>query len=131
MTTNAIAAYRHNRITCATPGEVLIAMYDGAIRFVEQGRQAITQNDASAKGQALDGAIAILNQLSHTMNDAYAPELCGNLRSLYGYYVKRVLQSSASMQTEPLDEVIEHLQNLRTTWVEAVQRAARDGQETR
>jgi len=121
--------YQENKVMLSSPGEVLLALYDGAIRFARQARIAIEINDPAVKGQKIGSVMAILAELTATLDHDRAPELCTNLEALYSYMVDRLQQAGVDMDVEPLDEVIRHLQRLRETWAEAVKIASEDEPE--
>ena len=70
--------------------------------------------------------MAILTELSATLDHDQAPELCENLARLYDYLIDRLQTASTQMDVTALDEVTVHLQKLRETWGEAVRIAAQE-----
>lgn len=115
-----ISRYKQNQVMLSNPGEILLALYDGAIRFARQARIAIDNNDPAVKGEKIGNVMAILTELSATLDHEQAPDLCNQLAQLYQYLLERLQQASAEMSTPPLEEVITHLEKLRDTWAEAV-----------
>ena len=118
--------YKKNKVLLSEPGEILLALYDGAIKFCKQARIAIETNNPAQKGQKIGGVMAILTELSATLDHDRAPELCENLSRLYDYLIDRLQEASSEMKLEPLDEVTTHLEKLRETWGEAVRVAANE-----
>jgi flagellar protein FliS len=119
--------YQRNSLTTATPGQVLIAMFDGALRFIAQARQGMVDGRPELKGENISRALNILAELAGTLDERYAPDLCEQLRSLYAYYAQRLREASAHMDTLPLDEVTQHLEAMRDTWEEALHRMGEPG----
>ena len=118
--------YKRNKVLLSEPGEILLALYDGAIKFCKQARIAIESNNPSQKGQKIGSVMAILTELSATLDHDQAPELCENLARLYDYLIDRLQTASTQMDVTALDEVTVHLQKLRETWGEAVRIAAQE-----
>ena len=118
--------YKRNKVLLSDPGEILLALYDGAIKFCKQARIAIENNNPAQKGQKIGSVMAILTELSATLDHDRAPELCDNLARLYDYLIDRLQVASGEMNVGPLDEVTVHLQKLRETWGEAVRIAAQE-----
>lgn len=112
--------YKKNKILLSDPGEILLALYDGAIKFCKQARIAIETQNPAQKGQKIGSVMAILTELSATLDHDRAPELCENLARLYDYLIDRLQVASSQMDLDSLDEVTTHLQKLRETWGEAV-----------
>ena len=121
-----INRYKKNKVLLSDPGEILLALYDGAIKFCKQARIAIETNNPAQKGQKIGSVMAILTELSATLDHDRAPELCDNLARLYDYLIDRLQAASGEMDVAPLDEVTVHLQKLRETWGEAVCIAAQE-----
>ena len=118
--------YKKNKVLLSDPGEILLALYDGAIKFCKQARIAIETNNPSQKGQKIASVMAILTELSATLDHDRAPDLCENLARLYDYLIDRLQEASSEMDVAPLDEVTVHLEKLRQTWGEAVRVAAQE-----
>jgi len=118
--------YKKNKVLLSDPGEILLALYDGAIKFCRQARIAIETNNPAQKGQKIGSVMAILTELSATLDHDRAPELCDNLARLYDYLIDRLQAASGEMDVGPLDEVTVHLEKLRETWGEAVRIAAQE-----
>ena len=115
-----VGRYRENQVMLSTPGEILLALYDGAIRFTGQARIAIQDNDPAAKGKSIGSVMAILAELTSTLDHDRAPDLCENLSMLYNYMTDRLQHAGLHMDIEALDEVIGHLKKLREAWAEAI-----------
>jgi len=118
--------YKQNKVMLSSPGEILLALYDGAIRFCRQARVAIEQKNPAEKGQKIGSVMAILTELSATLDHDRAPDLCENLARLYDYLIDRLQFASINLDTEALDEVTKHLERLRETWAEAIRVAAQE-----
>lgn len=120
-------AYQQSQILTAMPGDILLALYDGAIRFVHLAKASINAGDYAGKARAVNRATAILGELSSTLDKNQAPQVCGHLASLYGYYIDRLNKASVTMDAAPTDEVLHHLSALRDTWQQAVNEARSQG----
>ena len=120
---DAVKTYRNVSVQTASRGEILLALYDAALRHTFTARLAIVAGDVPRKGQAIDAALAILAELSGTLDAQVAPELCANLGALYAYFMQCLQQASASLEVAKVDEVLTHLQGLRDTWGQAVHQA--------
>ncbi len=120
MTTQAINAYTTTKYNTASRGDLLLAMYDGALRYAQTAREAIAARNVQGKGPAISALMAVIAELSNTLDHSKSPSLCDNLTKLYAYYLERIQQASIRMDNGPLDEVIGQLQSLRETWAQAV-----------
>lgn len=120
---DAVKTYRNVSVQTASRGEILLALYDAALRHTHTARDAIEAGDVQRKGQSIDSALAILAELSGTLDAKVAPELCANLGALYAYFMRCLQQASSNMQVDKVDEVLAHLRGLRETWSQAVHQA--------
>ena len=125
-----VGRYQKNQLLLSSPGEILLALYDGSIRFARQARVAIENKDPATKGEKIGSTMAIIAELSSTLDHGQAPDLCSQLERLYDYLLERLQEASLNMDVVALDEVIMHLEKLRGTWEEAIQIAAKEAPET-
>lgn len=122
-----ISAYQQSHVRTSSRGDLLIALYDGAIRYAHAAKQAIENKNPAAKGHAVSGVINILQELAGTLHHHDAPEICQSLKQLYTYYMGQLQVAGMKMDPKPVDEVIEQLSGLRDTWSQAVSKARQQG----
>jgi flagellar protein FliS len=125
------AAQRYNqvRMTTSTPGELLLALYDGLFRFLNGAKICVERNELPRARELLSKAYAILSELYIALDHSQAPELCANLEALYGFCMDRVMMASRKALVEPIEEVVRVLTPLREAWQIAVPQAAREQHE--
>lgn len=120
-------AYQQSQMMTAARGDVLLSLYDGAIRFVGQAKASIDRKDIQAKGIAVNRATAIIDELTTSLDHTRSPELCSNLAALYSYFMRQIHRASLELQPSYLTEVESHLHHLRQTWQSAVAQARKEG----
>ena len=81
----AVSQYRTNQVQTASPAQVIVQFYDGALRFIRQAGQRIAAQDYAGKGQQLSRAHAVVSELRANLDHTRAPELCAELDRLYVY----------------------------------------------
>jgi flagellar secretion chaperone FliS len=108
--------YRMTSIQTAPPDQLLLMLYDGAIRFLEQAKTAIEErrNPAVPISRAQDIILELVNCL-----DMKAGEISLNLAQLYEYFLRRLLHAQIHHDQAALDEVATHLRGLREAWAAA------------
>ncbi|HYQ16329.1 MAG TPA: flagellar export chaperone FliS [Polyangiaceae bacterium] len=126
---SAAQRYSQVRMTTSSPGELLLALYDGLFRFLNGAKICIERKEAARARELLSKAYAIISELYIALDHSYAPELCANLEALYGFSMDRVQQASRKALIEPIDEVIRVLTPLREAWQVAVPQALREQHE--
>ena len=111
-------AYMQTSVSTTTPGELLILLYDGAIKFLNQAKQLIANKDYAGKGIAISRTMDILNELSSSLNREKGGELAENLGKLYFWCNSRLAMANLKMNTDLLDEVIKVLVGLRSAYAQ-------------
>src|SRR5882724_9433277 len=119
----AAARYMQIRAVTSTPGELLLALYDGLFRFLNAAKICIERKQLPRARELLSKANAILSELTIALDHSVAPELCGQLDALYGFCIERVVVASRKADTVAIDEVTRVLTPLREAWILAVPKA--------
>jgi len=123
MLGKAADRYKEVRANTSTPGELLLALYDGLFRFINSARLCF-ENKQDARGREFVGkAHAVVSELLLALDHAAAPELCGNLAAVYDFALSRLSDANRHAQTKPLDDVARALTPLREAWALAVPKA--------
>lgn len=115
---NATKAYLSTQVTTTTQADLLILLYDGAIKFLAQAREAIERRDVKAKGELLGKASDIVNELMSSLNKEKGGEIAENLARLYFYCNSRLLTANLKMDVEAIDQVVNILRGLRSAYDE-------------
>jgi len=126
--TKAWQSYRQVATQTASPGQLVLLLYNGIIRFLEQARAGFTLDDPKEFNETINNnlqrAQAILNELNQALNMAEGGDFAQQMRGLYDYFDRR-LQESNMAKTEPgVLEVLKHITVLRDAWAEMLQRGA-------
>lgn len=109
--------YLETTIQTATPAQLLLMLYDGAIRFCRQGIEAIKENRYADANTFLIKTQNIINEFIITI-DRSSP-VAENLLRLYDYFNVKLIESNTKKRTEPAEEVLAHLVELKETWMQA------------
>lgn len=116
----AARKYQVASIESASRGQILIALYDGCIRYCRGAKVQIEAGDVAGKGKLLGKAIAILGELRSTLDHRVAPELCERLDRLYVFFQEQLSRANFQMDAAPIDPVVRMLGDLRDAWAKAV-----------
>ena len=128
MVDSAVARYQSVRITTGSPGDLLVALYDGLFRFLRVAILSLQNKRRAEAGQAISKAHAILTELYVSLDPRHAPELCTNLENLYAFCLERIVQANLRSNHELLEDVVRVLAPVREAFREAVAIVARTGQ---
>ena len=113
--------YLKTKIMTASPQELRLMLYDGAIKFCNQARKALDDKDFESSYNALMRAQKIVLELSTSLNHSIAPELCEKLGALYTYIYRLLVDANIERLAKPIDEALELLQYERQTWLRTCQ----------
>ncbi|NLY40140.1 MAG: flagellar export chaperone FliS [Desulfovibrionales bacterium] len=117
----AAQAYRQTQVVTATPGHLVVMLYDGAITFLEQAKERIQAKDYAQKGILISQALDIIAELDSSLNAEKGGEIAQNLHKLYMYCNTRLLHANLKMDTTLVDEVISILSSFRSAFAEISQ----------
>ena len=108
--------YLRTRVMTATPEQLQMMLYDGAIRFSEQARAALEARDYEKSYNMISRVQKIITEMSCTLKREVLPELCDKLTALYGYVYKKLIEANVQHSVGAIDEALELLRYQRETW---------------
>lgn len=124
-------SYRKIATQTATPGQLVLMLYDGAIGFLEKALAGFGQADPLLFNQTINNNIlraqAIIHQMNAHLNMQRGGEAAANFRRLYNYLYRRLHEANRGKKQEPIEESLRHLRVLRDSWAEML----RQGGENR
>jgi flagellar protein FliS len=116
LVARGINTYRQADVQSRTPLQLVVMLYDGALRFSAEAREAMLQRDIRKRAAAISRTMAIVSELQSTLNMEAGGEIAAELDRLYLYVRDRLLDASFRQDVRPLDEAIKVLQALRESW---------------
>lgn len=116
---NPYAKYKENNIKTASPQELTLMLYNGALKYVGQSKIFIEQNRIENANNSIIRVQDIIDELNATLDMQY--EISHNLRSLYLYIGEKLVDANISKSPTALDEVKGMITELRDTWKEAME----------
>lgn len=120
MNNKAAQAYFQTKVSTTDQGQLLLLLYDGALKFLQQAREKMLEKDYAAKGLLISRVIDIVNELSNTLNLERGGTLAENLNNLYFLCTTRLLQANLKMNVEQLDSVAGILSGLRSAYAQII-----------
>lgn len=119
----AAKRYQQTKIQSASPGELILMLYDGALRFTAKAVEALGRGDLpQAHAQAVRAQDIVLELMSALNHDA--GDVAGNLQRLYDFIYRRLLDGNLHKEVTPFEEARALLQELRDTWETALRQLA-------
>ena len=115
------AAYANNRIMTATPGELTLMLYEGAIKFCNIAVEAMKKKELEKAHVNIIKAENIIMEFQATLKHEYP--VSKDFDQVYSYLMKRLVDANVKKDPEVLEEVLEHLRTMRDTWKEVMRTA--------
>lgn len=115
---NQAKEYRKNAVLGASPAQLVVMLYDGALRFIEQGRAGMRAKDLMRQNDSLQRAQKIVAELSATLDRENGGEIATNLAALYDFVLNRLFEANIKDIERPLDEASATLRELRDAWAQ-------------
>ena len=116
MSADAYNAYKKNEVTTKTPGQIVVMLYDGAVKFLKQAIEALDNDDMLRKGDRINKAIAIIEELNVSLDLEVGGEVATNLRSLYTFFRGQLIAANIEKDKAKIEEVIKMMKSLGDSW---------------
>ncbi len=128
-------AYRANSVLTATPGQLVLLLFEGALNSMALAREAFDRPAEDLRryeiiNRQLSKARKIISELQATLDFNASGEFAGTMHRLYDYYNRRLLEANLKKQVEPLAEVQRLLGELRDAWAEMLRTHPAAGSRT-
>lgn len=117
----AYEQYKHSVVETASPGRLLLMLYDAAIRNLDGAKRALSERGVQGTHHLLVKTQDIIMELMSTLNMDY--DIAKNLFSLYEYLYSQLVKANVKKDAELVEEVHSFMLELRDTWQEAIKRA--------
>ncbi|MFC1588501.1 flagellar export chaperone FliS [Planctomycetota bacterium] len=120
-------SYLEVQVQTASKEQLLVMLYDGAIRFCQLAQQHLENEDIEASHNNLIRAKAIIVELMCSLDKKIGDPLYSNLISLYNFIYLRLVEANFNKSVSSLVEALEILQHLRSTWEQAIEKSSAEG----
>lgn len=111
---NGYAAYANSKIMTASPAELTLMLYEGAIKFCNIAIRAIEEQDIQKAHNNIVKVENIISEFQATLDHKYP--VAKDFDEVYKYLKQRLLEANIKKDKEILEEVLKHLRTMRDTW---------------
>lgn len=121
---NGYAQYQNSRIMTASPAELTLMLYEGAIKF---GNIAILAMENKEPAKAHENVVKvekILQNFRDTLDKKYS--VWEDFEKVYVYLLRRCHEANIAKDPAIMEEVVTHIRSMRDNWKEAMKKAASD-----
>ena len=114
-------AYLRSKVMTATPAELTLMLYEGAIKFVNKAIMSIEKDDVMGAHNNLMKTQRIIEELRASLDHKYP--VAKEFDTVYEYILRRLVEANIKKDKDILEEVLEHLRTMRDTWKEVMKKA--------
>jgi len=115
---NAYAQYNNNKVMTASPAELTLMLYEGAIKFCNIAETAVEQKDIQKAHTNIIKVQHIIDYLRQTLDMKYS--VAQDFERIYVYLSERLIAANMKKDKAILEEINEHLHSVRDTWKEVM-----------
>ena len=121
MVNSAAEAYKKQQIMTATPEALTLMLYNGCLKFIKEGADALTEKNYEAANTSLQKAQNIISEFRVTLNMDY--EISHQLMPLYNYAYDRLVEGNLDDNFDAIKEATDIITELRDAWAQAMKKA--------
>lgn len=118
MSYQALNVYKENSVLTATPEELTLMLYEGAIKFMKIAKYSIENNELERAHSSLIRAQDIIMELNYSLDMNY--EISNDFRSLYTFILDKLVDANISKEIGPMDEALDITEEMKETWKEVM-----------
>ncbi len=118
MAMNAATAYKDSKILTASPAELTMMLYEGAIKFGNLAAIAIEKRQYDKANTNIVKAERIISELRGTLDHKYP--VAKNFENVYNYIYQRLVDANIKKDNEILEEALGYIREMRDTWKEVI-----------
>ena len=117
-TASQTAAYRQQSILTATPGQLVVMLYDGCLRVLHQAAYAMREGKVGEADARLTRAEAIIDELLDTLDLEKGGVIASRLQGIYVFCNRQLIEARSARDPEVIEQVGELLGDLRDAWAQ-------------
>lgn len=114
-------AYLRSKVMTATPAELTLMLYEGALKFVNKAIMSVEKDDVMGAHNNLMKTQRIIEELRASLDHKYP--VAKEFDTVYEYILRRLVEANIKKDKDILEEVLEHLRTMRDTWKEVMKNA--------
>jgi len=117
-------SYLRDAVMTATPEQLHLMLYDGAIKFALQGKDALLAKDYEESYNKLSRAQAIILEMQNGLRPEVNPELCDQMSAVCSFLYRKLVDGSVHKDITCIDDAVKILRYQRETWVMLMEKVA-------
>jgi len=113
---NQLQAYQEASVTTADKGQLIVMLYEGAIKFLKLAQKQIETGNHEARNRYMIRAQDIITELNSVLDTEAGGQIAKNFRQLYDFMYRQLLEANIRQDSAKIDEVINLLEELNAAW---------------
>ncbi len=113
---DGVRKYQESNVSTMSPERMIVMLYEGIVRHLEDARAAIAAGDIAARARGLDKARDIISELNHSLDLEVGGDIARNLSALYGFLGHELLEARISGRVEHVDNALRVIQPVLESW---------------
>jgi len=113
---NGASAYRKNAAMGASPVQLIVMLYDGAIRFMEEGKRAMLEKNYEVQNAKLQRSQKIVMELMGSLDFSQGGDVAKNLLKLYEYVLSELVEANINDDPIRIENAQATMRELREAW---------------
>jgi flagellar secretion chaperone FliS len=126
---NPYNKYKQTSVLSASREQILLMLYEAAIKFTKLAIQATEQKKIADRGQNILRAFDIILELNATLDHNVGGELPKQLEALYVFMMDQYTKANIKADVEPLKSNLKVLENLHDGWKQAIDQMKKDNEQ--
>lgn len=119
--------YRNNEVSTSSQGQLILMMYDGAIKNARLALHCMEKKDISGRGTHIRKAHSIISELSLSLDQGKGQQVAKQLENLYQFMMKQLTLANIKGAPEPIESVLNIMRTLQEGWEEVIKKVNADG----
>lgn len=124
MGNNPFNEYMRNKVMTATPAELTLMLYEGAVKFGNISIKAIEDGDIATAHANIVKVQNIIDEFRRTLDFKYP--VAQDFENVYSYLSRRLIEANIHKDKEIMEEVVKHLRSMRDNWKEVMKKATQE-----
>jgi flagellar protein FliS len=112
------AAYRQQSVLTASPGQLVVMLYDGCLRFLHQTTFAMREQKWQQASARMSRAEAIITELLTTLDLEEGGQIASHLQGIYVFCLRHLAEARRDQDPEAVEKVADLLGELRESWAQ-------------
>ncbi|OHE71239.1 MAG: flagellar export chaperone FliS [Verrucomicrobia bacterium GWC2_42_7] len=115
-------SYKSNSVETASPGKLVLMLFDGALRFMQVARTGFNEPNPVARNEIINNNITktqnIITELQISLDPTMDTDFTRTMRGLYDFMLKELQKANLKKTIGPIDNVYKMLNEIRDAWAE-------------